>query len=284
MAFFFQSREMPIQTKSTQAREKRKLIRSSIFFCDSFFECVCVCHFISALRLDQSRWVCVGTTQWQRTKQGSVGVIWAQQDSSSGKDNSWRWRRSAGGDVRVGCSRYKVLIESWQSLTSTPSVCSKCGLLQTKVWPVDREALASLSSRVQAKPAEGNKMHSLKRLHVHKLLRLCLSTNMTSLKWKVLITLRYGDFEMCQCCCRSDVQHSWKLMGFSKWTHLLKYSTSLSVSSISVLSRSMSLGRKTSSMARQVGTCYVMLFLSFIVNDNAKNNKCNYLFRVNPFS
>lgn len=101
MAFFFlQSREMPIQTKSTQAREERKWIRSSICFAIPSFESVWlwvgVYQSFSVLRSDQSRWVCVGTIQWQRMKQGSVGVIWAQQDSGSGRDNSWRWRRSAG--------------------------------------------------------------------------------------------------------------------------------------------------------------------------------------------
>lgn len=43
-----------------------------------------------------------------RTKQGSVGVIWAQQDSSSGRDNSWTQSKrgdSGGGGAGMGGSR-----------------------------------------------------------------------------------------------------------------------------------------------------------------------------------
>lgn len=46
---FFQSREMPIQTKSTQAREKRKLIRRSIFFVIPFLSVCLSFHFRSAV-------------------------------------------------------------------------------------------------------------------------------------------------------------------------------------------------------------------------------------------
>lgn len=276
---------MPIQTKSTQAREKRKLIRSSIFFCDSFFW-VCVCFVIS---FQLCGWI---------SPDGSVSEPHSDKERSKA---AWVWfghsrtavlgRTTAGGDGGVLGETWEwavAVIRYWLSPDSHslahPQCAANVAFFKLKFDQlIERRWRVCRAESRQNLQREAKYIH-WKRLHVHKLLRLCLSTNMTSLKWKVLITLCYGDFEMCRCCCRSDIQHSWKLMGFSKWTHLLKYSTSLSVSSISVLSRSMSLGRKTSSMARQAGTCYVMLFLSFIVNDNAKNNKCKHLFGVNPFS
>lgn len=58
-----------------------------------------------------------------RTKQGSVGVIWAQQERSSGRTTA-EWRVKGwvgGGNVWVGIA-VKVLIVSQQSLTSTLNV------------------------------------------------------------------------------------------------------------------------------------------------------------------
>lgn len=47
-----------------------------------------------------------------RTKQGSVGVIWAQQERSSGRTEAgWRVKGWAGGPVWVGIA-VRVLIVS----------------------------------------------------------------------------------------------------------------------------------------------------------------------------
>lgn len=282
MAFFFQSREMPIQTKSTQAREKRKLIRSSIFFVIPFFECVCVSFQLCG-------WI---------SPDGSVSEPHSDKERSKA---AWVWfghsrtavlgRTTAGGDGGVLGETWEwavAVIRYWLSPDSHSLAHPQCAA-NVAFFKLKFDQLIERRWRVCRAESRQNLRREAKCIHWNASTSTSCSACVYPQTWrpwneKCWLRLCYGDFEMCQCCCRSDVQHSWKLMGFAKRTHLLKYSTSLSVSSISVLSRSMSLGRKTSSMARQVGTCYVMLFLSFIVNDNAKNNKCNYLFCVNPFS
>lgn len=91
---------MPIQTKSTQAREKRKLIRSSIFFVIPFFECVC---FVISFQL--CGWI---------SPDGSVSEPHSDKERSKA---AWVWfghsrtavlgRTTAGGDGGV-------LGETWE--------------------------------------------------------------------------------------------------------------------------------------------------------------------------
>ena len=102
------------------------------------------------------------------------------------------------------------------------SVCSERGFLQAKIGPVDRESLSGLTGRIQTEPGGGPNKHFLIIGH-------------TDAIPPVFPEFFWGSYK-----CKSLFLYYWN-------THLLKYSTSLSVSSMSVLSRSMSLGRNTSS-------------------------------------
>lgn len=158
--------------KHTSTREK-------FFSCEvafSWFSLIFFIFFMTFHLVQRGGAVRIGpcwTTQWR--ERSKAAWVWSERSgdggggSSSVRTAAERGVKGWPGKGRGGACCWLAgwvtgwvtgwVVQLWtyscpDSLSPTPSVCSKRGLLQAKVGPVDWQPLTGLSGRIQTKPAE----------------------------------------------------------------------------------------------------------------------------------
>lgn len=156
-------------------KHARKILQlwSSIFVILSYF----LFFFMTFHLVQRGGAVRIGpcwTTQWR--ERSKAAWVWSERSGDGGGGSSSVRTAAERGGVKGwpgkgggACCWLAGWVTGWvvqlwtyscpDSLSPAPSVCSKRGLLQAKVGPVDWQPLTGLSGRIQTKPAEEGKKY-----------------------------------------------------------------------------------------------------------------------------